>query len=835
MKIKYLLLFFALFGIASCAKESSPSMSNDNTSEGNYSDFSDVIPGWIRIKLSESAMPLRVGAFTRGEAASGNERIDEVAANMGATEIRRVFNDGGKFAERRRSYGLHLWYDIKIDESIPVSRAGRAFAATEGVEIVEPIVKTYLSDHTVTPDISQNMYEAFKPQARLSAAEAAPFNDPELGKQWHYYNDGSMEGAVAGADINVFPLWRQGIAGSPKVIVAVMDGGIQVDHPDLAANMWVNEGEIPGNGIDDDNNGYIDDIYGWNSYSYSGEITPHHHGTHVAGTVAAVNNNGIGVCGVAGGTGNGDGVRLMSCQGYVYLSNGKTGGSMQPDLFTYAADNGAVISQNSWGYNSTGAMPASMVTAIRYFEDNAGVDKSGNQTGPMKGGVLCFAAGNTGNPIVEDPGSLDGLISVTAMDPDYRKSSYSNYGDKAGIFAPGGAGVPQSELATNPRQVYSTSINDGYAYLNGTSMACPHVSGVAALIVSNYGVGKQGFTADECKKILLSSYKPVGQWLNEHYVDKLGVGLIDASLIFQTNPDTAPVKPEVTFIPDHDKITFKLIMPADGNGSSPLKVNVNYAKQSLPGNVTKLTFTNTMLPGLVFEKTLDLIGGTPYVFTITVTDRYGNESEAFNGTATPLDHINRPPTVILIDNILMYGVSASNVKTLDLSQYFTDPDTEYGDYLTYSFNNSAPDYVEVTLDGSVMTFKPVYKGESNLEVTATDSFGEVVSKTFKAKVLDGPEKPNDDPDKKESEPDKAVMSIAPNPIGDVVNIAFTFMFNETGDVVVYDGAGRKIMAAGVTINDSGKGIVEAGSLAPGTYTLICKVAGKEFKTAFVKK
>ena len=88
-----------------------------------------------------------------------------------------------------------------------------------------------------------------------------------------------------------------------------------MDHPDLAANMWVNEAELNGvPGVDDDGNGYVDDIYGWNTMRESGEIAPNSHGTHVAGTVGAVNNSGIGVCGVAGGTGEGDGVRLMSCQ-----------------------------------------------------------------------------------------------------------------------------------------------------------------------------------------------------------------------------------------------------------------------------------------------------------------------------------------------------------------------------------------------------------------------------------------------------------------------------------------------------------------------------------------
>lgn len=834
MKFKYLLLLPILLCIFSCTREYVPSVGGVKDIEGEYIDSSDAVPGWIRIKLSETTSPLSVGVFTRGQAQSGNERIDEVAASLGATEIRRVFKDGGKFAERRKKYGLHLWYDVKIDENIAVSRAGKAFAGVEGVELVEPIVETVISDYTITPDISVYRYESQNISSRQPSAEAAPFDDPLLSKQWSYYNDGSIENSVAGADINVFPVWRDGMGGSREVIVAIIDGGIQFNHLDLAANMWINGVEIPDNGKDDDGNGYIDDIYGWNAYTESGIITPNAHGTHVAGTVAAVNNNNIGVCGVAGGTGNGDGVRLMSCQGYVTQPNGSTVGTIKPDLFAYASDNGAVIAQCSWGY--PGEMPTYMKDAILYFIDNAGTDiYGGNQTGPMKGGVVCFAAGNSGNSTVEDPSSMDEVVSVTAMDPDYKKSVYSNYGDKADIFAPGGARVPVAEYLTNPRQIYSTSINDGYAYLFGTSMAAPHVSGVAALIVSYYGVGKAGFTAAECKRILLSSYRPLGEYIDEEYAGLLGVGLLDASLMLQKAPSTAPDKPNVSFTSAPDEVTMKFVLPADGYGNSILKVNINYYKRNTPNEVVRQSFINIKLPGEMYEKTVDLIGGVPYVFNIAVEDRYGNVSEAFEGVAIPLPHINIPPTAIPIDNVLMFGTSASYVQTLDLSKYFVENDEYYGDYLTYMFVSSAPEYVDITIEGTLMTFKPIYKGESFVEVTATDSFGESVKQRFKAIIFKGNEKPEDpEPVEKVSEPDKAVMSVYPNPVVETLNISFTYIYNKTGHANIYDGVGRKLIDTEIAVDNDGRCYVSVDKLTPGTYTIIGEVLGREFKVPFVK-
>ena len=201
---------------------------------------------------------------------------------------------------------LDKWLLVSFDESLTNGEVAEALANDSRVVRVEYDLPLKRIEGKRVP-----MPES-RPEATRSVA--LPFNDPELEWQWHYYNDGSLDPELCkdGADINLLNAWKY-TAGDNRVIVAVCDGGVMANHPDLADNMWVNEAEMSGTaGVDDDGNGYIDDIHGYNFVTDSGNVTADDHGTHVAGTISAVNNNGFAVCGISGGTGNGDGVRLMS-------------------------------------------------------------------------------------------------------------------------------------------------------------------------------------------------------------------------------------------------------------------------------------------------------------------------------------------------------------------------------------------------------------------------------------------------------------------------------------------------------------------------------------------
>lgn len=277
-------------------------------------------------------------------------------------------------------------------------------------------------------------------------------NDPSYSDLWGLHNTGQTGGS-SDADIDAPEAWDV-TTGSTNVVVAVIDTGIQHDHPDLAANMWVNAAEIPGNGVDDDGNGFIDDVYGYDFYNLDGDpMDDHDHGTHCAGTIGAVANNSIGVAGV-----NWD-VRLM---GLKFLSGSGSGSSADAvEAIYYATDMGVKILSNSWG---GGGDEAAMRDAIEYARTNDV--------------LLIFAAGNDGNntdftPTYPASLEYDNIVSVAATDHADELAYFSNYGaESVDLAAPGVA-------------ILSTLKGSAYGEFSGTSMATPHVAGVAGLLLAH--------------------------------------------------------------------------------------------------------------------------------------------------------------------------------------------------------------------------------------------------------------------------------------------------------------------------------------------------------------
>eukprot|EP01029_Cantina_marsupialis_P014807 TRINITY_DN3243_c0_g2_i3.p1 TRINITY_DN3243_c0_g2~~TRINITY_DN3243_c0_g2_i3.p1 ORF type:complete len:2505 (-),score=353.87 TRINITY_DN3243_c0_g2_i3:4186-11700(-) len=541
---------------------------------------------------------------------TGIQPFDKVNSKLRAVSMKRVFPYSAKHEAKHKKYGLDLWYEVTYTSGANVMEAASGYANLNEVGVAEPIVEKIFAKGPVTfeaPSTSANM----------------PFNDPLLSKQWHYNNKGELSQSVVGGDINLFDAWEIE-KGKPNVVVCIVDGGIDTDHEDLAANMWVNKAEANGiEGIDDDGNGYIDDIHGYNFITDRGELTDHYHGTHVAGTVAAVNNNRLGVAGVAGGSGSGDGVRLMSAQ--IFSNEGSS--SDAATAIVYGADNGAVISQNSWGYRVTGYYEQAIHDAIDYFVAEAG-DFEGS---PMKGGLVFFAAGNEYKEGLYYPGCYEGAISVSALGPDNLKAAYSNYGTWVDIAAPGG-----NNDYGDTHGVLSTLPDNKYGYLDGTSMACPHVSGVAALVVSKFG--NSTFTNEDLKTHILTGVHDIDE-LNPEYAGKLGVGYLDALMALGTDNGLAPdAIDDFTLVGiAQDFASLSWTVPSDEDDVLPVSMEILYSTEELSvdniSSAEKLTLDIIPTDEIGTLREFDLTGlkaESTYYFAIRSTDRWGNISDLSN-------------------------------------------------------------------------------------------------------------------------------------------------------------------------------------------------------------
>ena len=424
--------------------------------------------------------------------------LQEVAGIIGMESLKRLFAPAGVFEARSRAEGMHLWYQVSFDPSFSVSRARDLMASHPGISTVEcdPMKRLY----------ADTVVEYAAPSGVILSG--APFDDPLLYRQWHYCNDGSREGTAPGCDINVFPLWKEGVTGRDDVIVCVVDGGVDDTHEDLAGNIWFNP-EIPGS-------------CGYNFCDDSPDVTPDDHATHVAGTIAAVNNNGLGGCGIAGGDhAKGiPGVKIMSCQ----IFTGNESVCSPAAAIKWGADHGAVICQNSWGYPELDETPESIKAAVDYFVKYAGLDAEGVQTGPMAGGLVVFAAGNERR--MASSSTYESILNVTSLGAGFVKAPYSNWGAFADLAAPGGY---------KPNRVLSTLPGNRYGWMSGTSMACPHVSGAAALVVS--ACGGPGFTPAELRQRLEESARDISAYNPDYY---LGHGLVDVYAAVNALPNTFP-------------------------------------------------------------------------------------------------------------------------------------------------------------------------------------------------------------------------------------------------------------------------------------------------------
>ena len=643
------------------------------------------IPGKANVFVSDELAEMLEEAAQSGTLITKSSSLNSALEELGIARMYRLFPHAGEFEPRTRAEGLHRWYTVEYSDETPKTKAQNYMKTLPGFEIVEPVLRIKTDDFN---DLSHELW-------------------------------GLENNTNPAIDINVIPVWNEFTVGSADVIVSVVDNGVDLNHEDLRDNCLTS--------------GH------YNAVDESNTIFPGDHGTHVAGTIAAVGNNGKGIVGVAGGDkANGkSGVKIMSCQIFKNTTSGTASGS-SANAIKWGADHGAVISQNSWGYtfdnDGDGKITgeelkaalavktlASDKAAIDYFIKYAGCDNAGNQLpkSPMKGGVVIFAAGNDAITNAA-PGEYEKVIAVGSIAMDGSKSSFSNYGPYVDICAPG-------------TSIMSTIPNDQYAKMNGTSMACPHVSGVAALLVSYFG--GPGFTNEMLKEKLLGSANKSA--VSQAY--QIG-GLVDAYGAFVYGNDKAPkavTDLEVSGRGNNIDLTWTASADEDGKAAYGFlviygtdKTKIENATYDNLNGVDYVTCAPNATAGQKVTFSVNKLEFEKEYFVKMLAYSYGRNYSAATEVKSATTTGNNAPIIEIQDEEEEYTLLPSETKTITL--LITEPDSH--ELTVELIKGSDAEVITLSPEGLwklTLKGKDAPEGSYVTTVVASDEYGLKATKEIK--------------------------------------------------------------------------------------------------------